>query len=296
MTGILVHRVGNVLAGYLTRVAVVVLSTLACWRDKKAWISFMGCGVVWSLVELSIALSGNRVGAMALNGSNLAYAAAIIRGFSEGAAVAGCALVPTSIWTIMAAVLILFDAAVMYDGAVEVSMRLVSNPRSYVFVIGISMLWVAWNPKRGAYPAWGMWNMTVFGFLWNVVGISSGARIVRPTEASLPFAAYDGLFEIGLLYAGLSQIALVCFSHLLEPEEKHLQERRPSLAGPEGAAGPLLRTLSDEEGNRAAAAKLVLLADELDEKMDGGGVPGLDFSEAYRVHAAEEKACLQSVK
>lgn len=54
MTGILVRRVGNVLSGYITRCAVVVLSTLACWTDRKAWISFVGCGVVWSLAELSI--------------------------------------------------------------------------------------------------------------------------------------------------------------------------------------------------------------------------------------------------
>lgn len=282
MTGILVRRVGNVLSGYITRCAVVVLSTLACWTDRKAWISFVGCGVMWSLAELSIVLSGNRVGAMALNGSNLAYGGAIIRGFSEGAAVAGCAIVPTSIWTIMAAVLILFDAAVVYDGAVEVSERLVSAPRSYIFVIGISLLWVAWNPKKGAYPKAGMWRMSVFGFLWNVVGIMSGARLVYPKEASLAFAAYDGLFEVGLLYAGLSQIALVAFSHLLEPEEKHLQERRPSLAGPEGSAAPLLRSLSDEESSRAAAVKLLIAADRLDESMDKGDLSGLDFSESYR--------------
>lgn len=281
MTGILVRRVGNVLSGYLTRLAVVALSSLACWTDRKAWISFMGCGVVWSLAELSIVLSGNRVGAMALNGSLLAYPGAIIRGFSEGAAVAGCALVPASIWTIMAAVLILFDAAVVYDGAVEVSKRLVSNPRSYVFVIGFSVLWVAWNPKKGAYPASGMWRMSVFGFLWNVMGILSGARLVYPKEASLAFAAYDGLFEIGLLYAGLSQIALVLFSHLLDPEEKHQEEGRPSLAGPEGAATPLLRSLSDEESTRAAQVKLAIFADKVDESMDDGAF-GVDFSESYR--------------
>lgn len=226
---------------------------------------------------------------MALNGSNLAYPAAIIRGFSEGAAVAGCALVPNNIWTIMAAVLILFDAAVMYDGAAEISMRLVSALRSYVFVIGFSILWVAWNPKRGAYPASAMWRISVFGFAWNVVGILSGARIVNPPQASLALAAYDGLFEMGLLYAGLSQIALVCFSHLLEPEEKHLEERRPSLAGPEGAAGRILRSLSDEESSRTAAVKLAVLADELDEKFNKEGVPGLDFSDSCREHKPSQE-------
>ena len=69
----------------------------------------------------------------------------------------------------MAAVLILFDAAVMYDGAAEISMRLVSALRSYIFVIGFSVLWVAWNPKKGAYPASAMWRISILvlrGMLW----------------------------------------------------------------------------------------------------------------------------------
>lgn len=67
---IIVRRVGNVLSGYLTRTSVVILSTLACRKNKKAWISFMGCGIVWSLAEMSIVLSGNRAGPMTLEVRN----------------------------------------------------------------------------------------------------------------------------------------------------------------------------------------------------------------------------------
>ena len=185
----------------------------------------------------------------------------------------------------MAAVLILFDAAVVYDGATEVSKRVVSNPRAMLFVIGFSFLWVAWYPRKGAYPASAMWRMSIFGFLWNVFAMLSGARIVYPTEASLFFAAYDGLFEIGLLYAALSQIALVVCSSYLDPEEEEVEEkreRRPSLVGAE-SGDRARRTLSDEEGGGTAAVRLQLLADTVDKSMERGNFSGLDFSEAYRV-------------
>lgn len=57
---LLVQRVGNVWSGYMTRAAVIVLSSLACRNNKRALISFIGCGVIWSIVELTIAVLGNR--------------------------------------------------------------------------------------------------------------------------------------------------------------------------------------------------------------------------------------------
>lgn len=86
---------------------------------------------------------------MTLTG-NLRYAGAILRGFSEGAAVAGCALVPTSIWTIATAAIILFDAGYMYDGATIVSARLVSKPGAWKATLAVCAIWVLWRPKRGA--------------------------------------------------------------------------------------------------------------------------------------------------
>ena len=73
------------------------------------------------------------------------------------------------------------------------SERLVSAPRSHIR--DRFLFWVAWNPKKGAYPKAGMWRMSVWVSV-NVVGIMSGARLVYPKEASLAFAAYDGLFEV----------------------------------------------------------------------------------------------------
>ncbi len=168
---------------------------------------------------------------------NLRYVGALIRGFSEGAAVAGCALVPGSVYTIAAAVIILFDAGTVYAGASEVSRRLVTNPRAYMCTIAISALWCAWRPHKGAYPAKAMWIMTAFGFAWNAVAMISGARVVHPANASLGFALYDALFEIGLLYAALSQIALVaCSAWLTEEDEKEqpisVEKAEVSVAGP----------------------------------------------------------------
>lgn len=221
LSHVFVHRVGNVFSGYMTRLFVILFSALAVTRPKvhkKALVSYVGCGLVWSAVELAIVLVGNRAGPMTLTG-NLRYAGAIVRGFSEGAAVAGCALVPGNIYTIMAAGIIIFDAATVYEGASEVSRRLVTNPRAYIFTLLVSALWVFWRPSKGAYPAKGMWIMTAYGFLWNIVAMTSGARIVKPAGASLLFAVYDALFEIGLLYAALSQVALyTCQAYLVDEE------------------------------------------------------------------------------
>ena len=132
---------------------------------------------------------------------------------------AGCALVPDNLFTILAASIIIFDAATVHDGATEVSRRLVTNPRAYVFTILVSALWVFWRPKKGAYPAKAMWIMTAYGFLWNAVALVSGARVVKPAGASLLFAIYDALFEIGLLYAALSQVALYAFRSYLDEKD-----------------------------------------------------------------------------
>lgn len=216
---ITVQRVGNVASGYAVRIAVCVLSALACRTNKRAWISFMGCGICWSIVELLIAVAGNRVGLMTLSG-RMRYAAALVRGFSEGAAVAGCALVPYSPYTIAAAIVILFDAAVVYEGAMFVSKRVVYSTTSnaYIGTILISALWCFWRPKKGAYPADAMWLMTAFGFAWNAFAMMSGARVVTPQSYTLAFALYDALFEIGLLYAALSQIALYAIEVLWEDQ------------------------------------------------------------------------------
>jgi hypothetical protein len=149
---------------------------------------------------------------MTLDGK-LRYAAAIIRGFSEGAAVAGCALVPSSIYTIIASIVILFDAAVVYEGAEFVSKRVVYSPTSkaYLGTVIISFIWVVWRPIKGRYPVDAMWFMTAFGFAWNAFAITSGARVVSPASGSLLFAGYDALFEIALLYASLSQMALYVY-------------------------------------------------------------------------------------
>lgn len=225
-----VSRIGHIEKGYLTRLLVCLFSALAVTRPKvhkKACISFVGCGLVWSAVELIIVLVGNRAGPMTLTG-NLRYVGAIVRGFSEGAAVAGCALVPGNIFTILAASVIIFDAATVYEGASEVSRRLVTNPRAYVFTLLVSALWVFWRPRKGAYPAKGMWIMTAYGFLWNVVAMASGARVVKPAGASLLFAVYDALFEIGLLYAALSQVALYTFQSYLDDDKEEDEVREIS--------------------------------------------------------------------
>lgn len=218
---ITVQRVGNVASGYAVRLAVAVLAALACRTNRRAWISFMGCGISWSIVELLIAVAGNRVGLMTLSG-RMKFAAAIVRGFSEGAAVAGCALVPYSPFTIAAAVIILFDAGVVYEGAVFVSKRVVysTTSRAYIGTILVSALWCFWRPKKGAYPVDAMWLMTAFGFAWNAFAMISGARVVTPQPYTLAFALYDALFEIGLLYAALSQITLYAVEVLWEDTEQ----------------------------------------------------------------------------
>lgn len=221
---ITVQRVGNVESGYAVRIAVCLLSFMACKSNKRAFVSFMGCGIVWSIVELAIAVFGNRVGLMTLSG-RMRYAAALVRGFSEGAAVAGCALVPYSYYTLAAAAIILFDAAVVYEGAMFVSKRVVysSTSKAYIGTLLVSAIWCFWRPKKGAYPADAMWLMTAFGFAWNAFAMMSGARVVTPESYTLAFALYDALFEIGLLYAALSQIALylveVVWEDIGEPEK-----------------------------------------------------------------------------
>ena len=62
-------------------------------------------------------------------------------------------------------------------------------------------------------------------------------------------------------------IALVAFSHLLEPEEKHLQERRPSWQALKGQLHHF--TLFVRKSSRAAAVKLLIAADRL-TSMDKG--------------------------
>lgn len=69
LTEVNVFRIGHIEKGYLTRVLVVLFSALAViWPKvhKKALISFIGCGLVWSAVELIIVLVGNRAGPMTL--------------------------------------------------------------------------------------------------------------------------------------------------------------------------------------------------------------------------------------
>ena len=64
-----VSRIGHIEKGYLTRLLVCLFSALAVTRPKvhkKAFISFVGCGLVWSAVELIIVLVGNRAGPMTL--------------------------------------------------------------------------------------------------------------------------------------------------------------------------------------------------------------------------------------
>lgn len=238
VSSIWVHRVGNVISGYCIRLLVILFSALAVTRPKvhkKALVSYVGCGLVWSAVELAIVLVGNRAGPMTLTG-NLRYAGAFVRGFSEGAAVAGCALVPGNVFTILAAGIIIFDAATVYEGASEVSRRLVTNPRAYIFTLLVSALWVFWRPNKGAYPAKGMWIMTAYGFLWNVVAMTSGARVVKPAGASLLFAVYDALFEIGLLYAALSQVALYTFQAYLDDDEAEIELQKQGLVANSGSS------------------------------------------------------------
>ena len=238
-----VQRVGNVASGYAVRMAVVVLSALACRKDRRAWISFMGCGIVWSIVELSIAVLGNRVGLMTLNG-RMRYAGAIVRGFSEGAAVAGCALVPYSYYTMAAAAIILFDAAVVYEGAMFVSKRVVisSTSNAYMGTLLISALWIFWRPTKGSYPAGAMWLMTAFGFTWNAFAMMSGARVVTPSNYTLAFALYDALFEIGLLYAALSQITLYLVEVVLGYDEEE-----PVKGVGVGALGDVVKSAASNE-------------------------------------------------
>jgi hypothetical protein len=42
---LIVQRKGNVLSGYITRMIVIVLSVLACRKNTRAWVSYMGCGI-----------------------------------------------------------------------------------------------------------------------------------------------------------------------------------------------------------------------------------------------------------
>ena len=65
LSSIWVHRVGNVISGYCIRLLVILFSALAVTRPKvhkKALVSYVGCGLVWSAVELAIVLVGNRAG------------------------------------------------------------------------------------------------------------------------------------------------------------------------------------------------------------------------------------------
>lgn len=69
LSHVFVHRVGNVFSGYMTRLFVILFSALAVTRPKvhkKALVSYVGCGLVWSAVELAIVLVGNRAGPMTL--------------------------------------------------------------------------------------------------------------------------------------------------------------------------------------------------------------------------------------
>ena len=210
-----VERYGFNEQGYATRAVLIALCAAAVRSNKRVGAAFLGCGALWSVVEAILTFTGTREGAVTLRdaGSAVAFAAAMIRGFSEGAAV-----VVMSWWevadarpAVLSAIAVLaFDASLHDPTAPVISERDVTSPSGLLVTLVCSALYL-WRLRCNAnrLPMAVVWRMVALGWLWNAAAILSGSRRVVPRSLTMLFALYDTVFEIALLYAGLVELVFM---------------------------------------------------------------------------------------
>ena len=204
-----VERYGFNEQGYLTRLVLIGLCATAARSSKRVSAAFLGCGALWTVAEATLTLTGLREGAITLKeaGTIAALGAALVRGFSEGAAV-----VVMSWWEfkqrkplVLAALsVLLFDAALHDPFAPLLSGRSVVAPIGLSVTFAFSLLYV-WRvaQRSNQLPVAIVWRMIAIGWGWNAFAILSGSRRVIPRSYTMAFTLYDTVFEIALLYAGL---------------------------------------------------------------------------------------------
>lgn len=210
-----VERYGFNAQGYVTRAVLIALCAHASRSDRRATIAFLGCGALWSVAESLLVLLKFRTGAATFVESNpiLVVIAATARGFSEGGAVLAMAWPAFSfdnIPVVSALGILLFDAALLPDGAELLSSRDVLASFGLVVTLSLSTLYL-WRVNRctNLLPTKIAWRMCATGWMWNAVAILSRSRQVIPSRYTMAFALYDSVFEIAFLYAGLTELVLM---------------------------------------------------------------------------------------
>lgn len=212
MASLAVERYGFVEGGYVTRAAIILLTLAAVAPNPAARWAYAGVGILWSIAEGTLVALGAREGPVVLAelGGGAVVLGCVARGFAEGAAVAGIALVPNVFAARIAAALLLVDAAWLDPAAKLVSRREVLRPAGVVVTLLGSAAYLA-RVARGAplFPEAATRRAFVLGLAWNAVAAVRGSRVVDPPEWGMAFLLYDAAFEIALLYAGLAELVLL---------------------------------------------------------------------------------------
>ena len=213
MASLAVERYGFVESGYVTRAAVVLLTLAATARQPTARWAYAGVGLLWAAAEGVLVASGAREGPAVLAelGGGAVALGCVVRGFAEGAAVAGIALVPDAFGARVAAALLLVDAAWLDPAAELVSRREVLRPAGVVVTLlgaGGYLARLAWTRGAPRFPEAAARRAFGLGLAWNAVAAVRGSRVVDPPAWGMAFLLYDAAFEIALLYAGLAELVL----------------------------------------------------------------------------------------
>ena len=210
MASLVVERYGYVEQGYTARVSLIALTIASVMRNTRARVAYIGVGLLWSLAEILLVATSTRVGPMTLGPSwGLILLGGVTRGFSEGAAIVGMAMMREEPTSRAAIAVLIASAALVDDDMILVSTREVIAPLGLsvsLFFSCVYLLRVGFG--RSLVSTTVVWWATAIAFVWNVAAFVYGSRRVDPPEWTLFFILYDALVEVAFLYAGLAEIVL----------------------------------------------------------------------------------------
>lgn len=230
MASLVVERYGYVEQGYTARISLIALTAASVMRNSRARVAYIGVGLLWTMVEIILVATSTRTGPMTLGPSwGWIVLGGVVRGFSEGAAIIGIAMMRNAPTSRAAIAVLLASAALVDDDMILVSTREVVAPLGLSVSLCISCIYLLRVATgRSLVPLTVTRWATAVAFAWNVVAFVYGSRRVQPPQWTLFFILYDAFVEVALLYAGLAEIVLWVVTTLQPPyQSPRAQPRVP---------------------------------------------------------------------